>query len=166
MESINIHSSYINVSSTLGNNKFYYNSTGFLVLEDGFYNLTTLNWLLWNYSGGFYKIVLSDNSQYYDLILFANLNDYNNENKTSITVLTNVVWNLSILNQNVYSGWFFKSLKCRIYQLDEYWNVWTENNWIIWESEIHIPITAWAFEESTLYFDQGLIFKCNFGNGI
>ena len=61
LESVMIHTSYLNVSSQNGNNILYYISTNFITLQDGYYNLQTLNKILWNVGSLYFKLILSDN---------------------------------------------------------------------------------------------------------
>lgn len=109
IESIYIHNSFKNISSKISNNKFYIgaNPGDFITLSDGYYDLTSLNSILKWTGIKYYKLVLSDDSQHYNLYRYPTLTEYNNEDPTNVSNLTSVVNNLSLLNQQVYNLTFF-----------------------------------------------------------
>lgn len=103
-----IHTSYKNVSQALGNNILHYDTGMNVVLSDGYYDLTNLNKILKNL--GFYKLILADGAQFYQMWKFANLTAWNNEDYTGATDKTSIVQNLSILNQHIYNMTFFNGI--------------------------------------------------------
>lgn len=97
LESIMIHTSFCNVQALNDNNKLYYTAVDFITLQDGYYNLTTLNKILRNTGTLYYKLILSDNSQFYRLVKYGSLNDWNQESGTVVDN-TNAVKDISPLN--------------------------------------------------------------------
>ena len=71
LEGIMIHTSFKNVSASLGNNSFYYEAASSVVLPDGYYDLSNLNKILKGLGTGFYKLILADDTQTYKLWKFA-----------------------------------------------------------------------------------------------
>lgn len=164
LESIMLHTSFLNVSAQNGNNVLYYTSTSFVTLQDGYYNLQTLNKILRGVGSLYFKLILADNSQYYRLVRYANLNDWNSE-LTVLTDYTNDVKDKTPLNISIYSGRFFNGLKCRMNFLNELTSQ-NDINQIIYCDEVEFPITAPAFSQQWLYFNPPIEFLADVTNSI
>lgn len=120
IESVYIHNSYKNVSINLNNNILYYDTSLFITLNDGYYNLDNLNKILKKTGSLFYKIVLSDDSQCYELWKFASETNWNTDNYTSAINKTTIVKDLSTLNKHIYNMTFFNSIRAWLNFISEF----------------------------------------------
>lgn len=89
LESVMIHTSFKNVSSVLGNNSLMYDTALYATLQDGYYDLSSLNKILRDL--GFYKLILADNSQNFNMWKFPTLNAWNTEDFSSASLKTSIV---------------------------------------------------------------------------
>lgn len=154
-----IHTSFLNVSQLNGNNILYYTNTNFITLLDGYYNLQTLNKILKNTGSLYYKIVLSDNSQFFRLVKYSSLNDWNQESGTVVDN-TNLVYDKTILNTAIYNGRFFNGVKCQMDFLNELTSQ-PDVNQMVYTGEVEFPITAPAFTQQYLYFNPPIEFQAD-----
>lgn len=120
IESIYIHNSFLNVSSELGNNILFYDTGLSITLNDGYYNLESLNKILKKTGALYYKLILSDDSQSYELWKFASETNWNTDNYTSAINKTNIVKDLTILNKHIYNMTFFNYIRARLNFISEF----------------------------------------------
>ena len=103
IEQIYVHNSFFNVSAALGNNVFYYEFNKFFILNDGYYDLNSLNRILKFTDTKYYKLILAYDSQTYMLYKFNNIADYNSEDLSTGIDKTFTVKDLTVLNRDVYN---------------------------------------------------------------
>lgn len=152
LESILIHLSYHNVQLKF-NNIFYVESTTFITLTPGYYDLTTLNDILKTANGGYYKLLLSQGCQYYELRWFATLADWNANNITASTDITPNVKDKSELNKQIYNMTFFNGIRVKISNIIEDYSFGEQNTTELESStDIEIPITSKAGQQQYIYF--------------
>lgn len=161
LECIMIHTSFKNISATLGNNILFYDNLLSLVLADGYWDLASLNTKLKN--TGFYKLILGDGAQNFEMWKFLNLSDWNNDNTLSATNLTNFVKNASILNKHIYDMTFFNGLRFKISAFNEY-STQAGVNQITSTQDVEFPITAPRGTQQWLYFNPPIRFNCDVSN--
>lgn len=136
LHSVSIHFTFKNISSSIGNNLFYYTPTNFIIIPDGAYSLTSFNKYLQSVSGlGLSKVVASYDGTHADAVLYPNSTD---KNADTNRIVQNVQ-NSSLLNKQIYKG----TVWCeRIKMYSELFNMGTntEGNKLEIEKFVLIPI--------------------------
>lgn len=157
LESVQVHTSFMNVSSSIGNNTFFYELASSVVLSNGYYDLQSLNDILKRTGTLNYKLVLSDDAQTFKLWKFAGSAQWGTNDYTGAVDKTNIVSSLSKLNNQIYNNTFFSPLKLFLSAISEY-TTQRENNQITTEQEIIVPITAPRGTTQILYFNPPIQF--------
>ncbi len=155
LEGLMIHTSYKNVSQILGNNILFYDTATSVSLSDGYYDLPSLNKILKNL--GFYKLILADGTQFYQMWKFTTLTTWNNEDYTGAVDKTAIVQNLSLLNRHIYDMTFFNGIRIKISAFNEF-STQPNVNQITSTQDVEFPITAPRGTQQWLYFNPPISF--------
>ncbi len=156
-----IHTSFKNVSASLGNNVLHYDTALSTTLADGYYDLTNLNKILKNL--GNYKLVLADSTQFYQMWKFFSLSAWNSDDYTGAIDKTSIVQNASLLNQHIYNMTFFNGIRMKISAFNEY-GTQIGVNQITSTQDVEFPVTAPRGSQQWLYFNPPIVFNCDITN--
>lgn len=160
IESIAIHTSYFNVSSNsttsrLANNLLFYDTAQpAYILPDGYYDLQTLNKILYT---NLYKIGLNSTSQNYTIQKYTNGTDWTNELNGTVQA----VQTFGLLNKTIYDGSFF----CNIIKMEcSFVDAYSTIGSTILDSHniIEIPITAQKMSYQVIYYTGGISSQLKF----
>lgn len=161
LESVMVHTSWTNVSASLGNNSLMYDTALFQTLTDGYYDLNALNKILKGL--GFYKLLLADNSQKYELWKFASLTAWNTDDFIGASNKTSIVENATLLNKHISNMTFFNGIRLKISAFNEY-STQQNSNQITSSQDIEIPVTAPRGTQQWIYFNPPIIFNADVTN--
>ena len=155
IQELHLCNRYNNISSELGNNQLFYDTLTSIILDDGFYNIDTLNNLLLPF---LHKIVQSSNGINYSMLQYGNINDWNTE-QNSIADKTLIVNTLSILNEDIYNGeWPGQLLYMNISGVQQFKNV--SNNNIVQGNEFIVPlVNTYPGQIQSIYFNDNIWYE-------
>lgn len=104
MHSCSLPINYLNISTTITNQVFYYNPTSFILIPQGCYSLITFNRYLKNVLvTALTRVELDFKGINFQVVLYANITDFNNGQNGVIQSVSG----LSLLNQQIYFNRIF-----------------------------------------------------------
>lgn len=139
LRKVMIHTSYFNVSASIGNNLLFYDVATSFLLSDGYYDQDGLNVILKRL--GYYKLIINEDCQNMDMWKFSNLNDWLTENVAAGVIKTPFVYDQSPLNININNITFFSGITMKMNFYNTYTTQQSLNQLTVGQT-VQIPIEA------------------------